>query len=138
MHIRGGLRQTSNFYEPCKYTDKLEVKSEISGIDSSYHRIKRNIRDITRGINGIAIFSPPNFSLEWAIAVVMRRRRRRRRRCRRRQHFRKSTSSNARVLKFCTDFLDGSEGRVRKFRAISSTWARIMGKKGFLRMRLSL
>ena len=53
------------------------------------------------------IFSPPNFSLEWAIAMVMRRRRRRHRR---RQHFRNSPSSNARVLKFCTDFLDGSEG----------------------------
>ena len=52
--------------------------------------------------------------------------------------FRKSTSSDARVLKFCTDFLDGSEGRVRKFCAISSTWARIIGKKGFFRMRLSL
>ena len=75
------------------------------------------------------IFSPPNFSLEWAIDVVMRRRH---------QHFRKSTSSNAMVLKFCTDFLDGSEGRVRKFCAISLTWARIMGKKGLLRMRLSL
>ena len=51
------------------------------------------------------VISPPNFSLEWAIAVVMRRRHRRRR-----QHFRKCTSTNARVLKFCTDILNGSEG----------------------------
>ena len=82
----------------------------------------------------LVIFSPPNFSLERAIAIAMRRRRRRRRR----KKFRNSTSSNARDLKFCTDFLNGSEGCVTKFRAISSTRAQIMGKKGILRVRLSL
>ena len=47
-------------------------------------------------------------------------------------------SSNGMILKFCTVFLYGSEGCVRKFRAISFIFARITGKKGFFKVRLSL
>ena len=48
------------------------------------------------------------------------------------------TSSNGMILKFCTGFLYGSEGCVKKFRAISSIFAQITGKKGVFRVRLSL
>ena len=44
------------------------------------------------------------------------------------------TSSYGTIL--CTGFLYGSEGCVKKFRAISSIFAPIMGKKGFFRMGL--
>ena len=44
--------------------------------------------------------------------------------------FQKSTSSNARVLKFCTDFLDGSEGCVRKFCAFFVDFGPNYGQKG--------
>ena len=40
------------------------------------------------------------------------------------------TFSNGMILKFCTSFLYGSEGCVKKFCAISSIWAQVMGEKG--------
>ena len=52
--------------------------------------------------------------------------------------FHSAFSSYDMILKFCTVFLYGSEGCVRKFRAISSIFAQITGKKGFFRVRLTL